>query len=128
MSDMIMEINGDDFKRLLTKLVKNNSSNFISFLFNSSTKIIFENDSISVKFLMFKYFVKLIQTPYYISGTYKFQHNIPLSRFNLEKIPENIKIYENELYVFIPENIITKNIIIKNIKIENNLIKLNLIS
>ncbi|OQY08775.1 MAG: hypothetical protein B6I29_04820 [Marinitoga sp. 4572_148] len=119
-------ISKDFIMNVINQIVKINSSEFLRKIFNLSTKISFENDAIMIRVLLFKYYIRIFKIPEQLSGVLEFEHNLPLSIINKEKLPKNIFIDKKRLYVYIPENIITKNLKIEKLSFDKELIILKL--
>jgi len=125
MKDAYFKIDSQTLKKLISETLKNKSP-FLKLLFNSTTKLIFEDDTIKINALMFKYYIKIKEKPYYLNGAYMFEHNLPLDKINTESLPQNIKITSNTIALYIPENLITKSIILKNLIFDDNKIIIEL--
>ncbi|BBE30334.1 hypothetical protein OSSY52_04750 [Tepiditoga spiralis] len=119
MKDAYFKIDSKTLKKIISETLKNKSP-FLKLLFNSTTKLIFENDTIKINALMFKYYIKIKEKPYYLNGTYMFEHNLPLDKINTKSLPQNIKITSSMMAVYVPENLITKNIVLKNLTFDDD--------
>jgi hypothetical protein len=120
------EIDSNTSKKILSGVLKDNSSKIIKMLFDKSTKFKFMNNTIEVKVIMFKFFLTLEKFPYSLNGVYEFSHNIPIDKINLKDLPKNIIINKNRIFINVPENIISKNIVLKNLKFDDDKIIVDL--
>ncbi|KLO22577.1 hypothetical protein X275_05855 [Marinitoga sp. 1197] len=84
---------------LLNKFIKYTSSDFIRKIFNASTKISFKENSIEIKVFLLKYYIKIHKIPFTLSGVYEFEHNLPIYLINKNKLPQNILIDKNKIYI-----------------------------
>ncbi len=126
MADFIISLDADTLKKTVLKIIKESSSEIFKQIFNASTKIIFDNNEICFKILLFKYYIKLEKFPKFFCGEYHFSHNLPINMINYEKIPENIKISKNNFIIIIPENAFSKSFSINQISMVNNILNINL--
>ena len=122
----VIQIDSETVRAFLEKIVEGNAGSFIKKIFDSSSKLRFYDNKIELSVLFFKFYAKLVQFPSTLCGVYEFEHNIPAEKLNISKLPQNIKIKDNKLYFFVPENVLTQNLIIRSMKISDNKIYIEL--
>ncbi|KLO21719.1 hypothetical protein [Marinitoga sp. 1155] len=105
---------------LLNKFIKYTSSDFIRKIFNASTKISFKENSIEIKVFFLKYYIKIHKIPFTLSGVYEFEHNLPIYLINKNKLPQNILIDKNKIYIYIKGNFFTQNTYIDTFVFDND--------
>ncbi|GAB6190089.1 hypothetical protein JCM30566_18320 [Marinitoga arctica] len=118
--DLLMDV--------LNNIVKSFSSEFLKKIFNLSTKVTFENNSIIIRILLFRYYIKIARVPEQLSGIFEFEHNLPITYIKKDKLPDIIFIDKKKLYLHIPENLITKNLKLEKLEFDRDLIILRLTS
>ena len=122
----VIQIDSETVRAFLEKIVEGNAGSFIKKIFDSSSKLRFYDNKIELSVLFFKFYAKLVQFPSTLCGVYEFKHNIPAEKLNISKLPQNIKIKDNKLYFFVPENVLTQNLIIRSMKISDDKIYIEL--
>lgn len=126
MNNFTLEVDSETIKNFISKIIQNKSSDIFKQLFNKTTKINFDQNTASFKVVIFKYFLKIIKIPENINGTFLFEHNLPLTFFNLDNIPDYITIDKTTITLNLPENVFFKNMKIKEIYLRNNDLKVDL--
>ncbi|SHF14586.1 hypothetical protein SAMN02745164_01878 [Marinitoga hydrogenitolerans DSM 16785] len=115
-----IKIEKDFIMDILNGIVKYSTSDIIRKIFNLSTKIKFRNNIIEIRVLLFKYYIKILKKPEFISGIFEFEHNLPISTINQNKLPKYIKLEKKKLYLYIPENFLSKNLHLKEFTFDND--------
>ncbi|KAF2955675.1 hypothetical protein [Marinitoga sp. 38H-ov] len=112
---------------ILNGIIKYTTYDIIRKIFNMITNVRFMKNKIEIKVLFIKYFISIDNIPEKLNGILEFKHNLPIDKINKGKLPKNIYIDKNKIYVYIPDNIITRNIYFEEISFDNDqiIIRLN---
>lgn len=116
--NMIMDI--------ISGIIKYGTNEIIRKIFNTITDIRFIKNKIEIKVLFLKYYISILNIPEKLSGVLEFEHNLPINKIDKKKVPKNIYIDKNKLYLYIPNNIITRNIYIQELSFDSDKITIRL--
>jgi len=125
MREVLLEIDEEAAKEFLIKALENSKFHFLKRIFDHVSNIEFNDNEISFKVLMFKYYLKLKTYPKKLTGKYEFFHNIPTRMIRNEELPKFVELNDKTMIIDMPENLVSKNISIEKLEIENG--KLTLI-
>ncbi|MBM7558774.1 hypothetical protein [Marinitoga litoralis] len=116
--NMIMDI--------ISVIIKYETNEIIRKIFNTITDIRFIKNKIEIKVLFLKYYISILNIPEKLSGVLEFEHNLPINKIDKKKVPKNIYIDKNKIYLYIPNNIITRNIYIQELSFDSDQITIKL--